>query len=813
MDAYQELRLGLRSLLRTPGYFILALVTLSLGIGATTVLFSITESVLWRPFSFAASERLVELTELNAKVDPLGSPVSAANFLDWRARAGGFERLAASSFGESHSLTGSGERVRSQSVSAGFFETLRVTPALGRAFDPAEERSLESRPVILSDAFRLRYFGASPEVLGRQVKLDGEPYTVVGVLPAGFRLEFLSRDAEPDLFLPLHPADPKQKRNQRKLLVIGRLKSAVTAAQAGLEMSALAGQLAAEHPEDAKWTARVENLRVASTKFEQRPLYLFLGFACLVLLVACVNVAGLQLVRFTGRRKEYALRMALGASRGALLRQALAENAWIAIPGGAAGALLASWGIAGVRAVLPPGKLVRAEDLAMGATALLFVLALSLAATMLFSLAPAIGQRKLDLDASLRAGPKGGTADRGTRRRLNVLMGAEVALAFVLLFSAGLFVSSYARLREAPLGFDPHHVLTMRISPAAALKGTPGERRLFFGQLLEKARRTGGVSGAALVNGLPLDFPAGVQLERAGAPLNSLARVITPEYFRVMGVPLLRGRAFAEADSVGAPRVAIVNENLARVLFGNENPVGRRLTFLADGDPSIPPGAVEIVGLARNTKELGLDEVPFDDVYLPFAQNPMRSMCLVMKTGGAAETLGAAIRLDLRNMDADGVLSGVASMEQRLDADLRGARFNLALVALFAGLAVLLAAVGIYGAVAFSTAQRTREFAIRLALGARTGSIAALTLGHTARLTLAGAAGGLGAALILGSVLKSALYLAPHLHSGLIYGVAVNDPVLLAGAAGALVSVATVASVTPAVRASSVQPAEALRSE
>ncbi|MDR3699108.1 MAG: ABC transporter permease [Candidatus Sulfopaludibacter sp.] len=799
--------------MRTPGYFALALVTLSLGIGATTVLFSITESVLWRPFSFAGSERLVELTEFNTKANPLGNPVSADNFLVWREKARSFERLAAMAYGESHSLTGAGERVRSNAVSAGFFETLRVSPALGRTFDDAEERSLESRPLILSDAFRQRRFGAAPDVLGRQVKLDGESYTVVGVLPPVFRLEFVPGASEPDLFLPLHPADPKRKRNQRALLVIGRLKDGVTGAQAGLEMNALARQLSAGHPEDAHWTARVENLRVASTKFEQRTLYLFLGFACLVLLVACANVAGLQLVRFTGRRKEYALRMALGAPRGALLRQALAENAWIAIPGGAAGALLASWGVAGVRAVLPAGKLARSENLAMDGSALAFVLALSLAATLLFALAPAMGQRKLDLDRSLRAGPKGGTASRGIRCRLDMLMGAEVALAFVLLFSAGLFVSSYARLREAPLGFDPHRVLTLRIAPGGGLQSTPEERRLFFGRLLEKARSAGGIRGAALVNGLPLDFPAGVQLERAGGSLHSLARVITPEYFRVMGIPLLRGRAFGDADSPDASRVAIVNENLARALFGGENPVGRRLTLLSDGDPSIPAGGVEIVGLARNTKELGLDEVPFEDVYLPFAQNPMRSMYVVMKTNGAVEALAAALRGELRSMDADAVLYDVASMDERLRSDLRGARFNLSLVTVFASLAVLLAAVGMYGAVAFSTAQRTREFAVRLALGARTRSIVGLTLGHTARLTLAGAATGLGTALVLGSVLKSALYLAPHLHTGLIYGVAVNDPALLAGAAGALVSVATVACVTPAIRASSVQPAEALRHE
>ena len=410
MNVFHALRLGLRSLTRTPGFFALALVTLSLGIGATTVLFSITESVLWRPFSFSEPERLVELTEFNPKVNPLGSPVSAANFLDWRQRSRSFERLAAMTFGESHSLTGSGERVRSTSVSAGFFETLRVPPATGRTFTDGEERSTDARVVVLTDAFWRSRFDAAADVLGRQVKLDGERYTVVGVLPADFRLEFLPGVAAPDLFLPLHPGDAMRKRNQRGLMAVGRLKDGVSAPQAAQEMSVVAIQLAAKHPEDANWTVNVENLRVAATKFESRTLFLFLGFACLVLLIACANVAGLQLVRFTGRQKEYALRLALGARRGALLRQALAENAWIAIPGGVLGALLASWGVAGVRAVLPAGGLARSTEIAMGVGSLAFVLALSLGATLLFALAPALLAWKLDLDRALRAGSKGATS-------------------------------------------------------------------------------------------------------------------------------------------------------------------------------------------------------------------------------------------------------------------------------------------------------------------------------------------------------------------------------------------------------------------
>ncbi|SPE25673.1 membrane hypothetical protein [Candidatus Sulfopaludibacter sp. SbA3] len=449
----------------------------------------------------------------------------------------------------------------------------------------------------------------------------------------------------------------------------------------------------------------------------------------------------------------------------------------------------------------------------MDGGSLAFVLAISLVVTLLFALAPALLSRTLDLDQSLRAGSKAGTVDRRTRRRMDFLIASEVALAFLLLFGAGLFVSSHSRLQQAPLGFDPHDVLTMRIVPGGNPKSTPEERRLFFGRLFQKAQSLPAVQHAAMAGGLPLDFPAGVSLAHAGAELSSLARVITPDYFRVMGIPLLQGRAFTNGDEHDAPRVAIVNENLAKLMFGDENPVGRRLTLLPGGDSAIPPGSVEIIGLARNTKELGVDEVPFEDVYLPFAQNPMRSMYLVLKTNGGTEGIAASLRQELRGLDADGVVYSVATMDERLRSGLRGARFNLALVAVFAGLAVLLAAVGIYGAVSFSAAQRTREFALRIALGALPRSILALTFTHTARIALAGAAGGLGASLILGRILKSALYMAPHLHPGMIYGVAVNDPGILLGAACIVVGVAAIAGISPAARASRVEPAEALRND
>jgi ABC-type antimicrobial peptide transport system permease subunit len=353
----------------------------------------------------------------------------------------------------------------------------------------------------------------------------------------------------------------------------------------------------------------------------------------------------------------------------------------------------------------------------------------------------------------------------------------------------------------------------MRIAPGGNPGITPADRREFFGRLLTKAQAVPGVERAALAGGLPLDFPAGIKLAQGDGSLNSLARVITPEYFRILSMSLLRGRAFSDADAADRPRVAIVNENLARALFGDQNPVGRRLTLIADAGAAIPAGSLEIVGLARNVKELGIDEIPFNDVYLPFAQNPPRSMYVVMKTSGAAVAAKGVLRAELHALDADGVLSDAATMEERIHDGLRGARFHLAMAAIFATLAVLLAAVGVYGAVAFSTAQRTGEFALRMALGARPSSLLRLMFSHTVRLTGAGALAGMGVALILGELLKSALYLAPHLHSGLIYGVAVHDPLLLGGAVALLLAIAALAALVPAARAMRIDPCQALRQE
>jgi predicted permease len=816
----RELRLALRALTKSPGFLALAVLTLALGIGTATVLFSVTESVLWRPLPFADSERLVRVFEQNLKRTSAGGPVSALNFSDWRDRVRTLDGLAAMSSGQSHNLTGRGigERVSTKSVSAGFFETLRVQPALGRTFRREDERAGTNGLVILSHDFWQRAFDGSPAVVGQHLKLDGERCTVIGVMSTGFRLEFAG---DPDVFLPLPVTGSGLRRDSRELMVLGRTRPGISLSQATGEIQRVAGGLAAEYPQaNANWGASVENLRESFTRYHRLNLFLYLGFSGLVLLIACANVASLLLVRFVGRQKEFALRTALGASRASLLRQTLAETAWIAIPGGTVGAMLAAWGVEGMRAILPEGEFSRSGQISMDLRALAFVLAVSLACAFVFALAPAVTGTRLNLDGALRDWGRSLAGNPRASRRIDVLIGAEVTLAFLLMFGAGLFLGTHARLHQVRLGFDPRGVLTMQIAPGSEARSNPQKLLGLHREILHKTESLAGIQRAALASSLPLLSAHSVNFALADGPRPahgeepwSLVRAVSPEYFRVMGIPLLRGRGFTEQDSPSAPRVGIINENLARRMFGAENPVGKDLAILAGGDTSIPLGPMRIIGLASNTKEAGLDEVVFNDIYCPMAQNPARSMYLVAKTPGLPEPVIRSLRHDLQSLDPEDAVYNLATMEDRIRDSLTGERFNLTLVSVFAGLAVLLAGVGVYGAIGFAVAQRTREFGLRMALGARPRAILRLTLKRTVRLTLAGAGCGLGLALIVGTLVEKALYLVPGEHGGMLYGVGIHDPASLAGAAGSMLGLAALAGLVPAVRAARVDPLKALRHE
>lgn len=811
-----DLRLGLRSLTRAPGFFLLASLTLALGIGATTLMFSITESVLWRPLPVADSERLVHLSEFNPQVNPSGSPASAADFLDWRAQARSFEGLGAITWDvASHTLTGAGERVRSLAVSAGFFESLRVTPARGRTFRRAEENAAAHVAILTYDFWRT-HFEAAPDILGRTFRIDGERYAIVGVMPAAFQLESILGIPDPSFFTPLDFTTASAHRGNRELDIIGRLGKGVSIPEATAEMKSLARSLAAEYSkEDSGWDVRVENLRESFTQFNRTVLYLFLSFAAFVLLIAAANVAGLQLVRAVGRQREYAVRVALGAGRAALLRQAMAEALWLLMPSGVLGALLAAWGVEAIRVLMPPGFLTRAAQISIDPQALAFVLLVCIAITVLFATIPALLSRGQRLEGALRAGARSLTAAPATQRLLNLLIASEMALSFVLLFGAGLFLTTNSRLKEVALGFDPHGIFTARITAGAA-----SGYGAFYEEVMRRAGQTGGVREVALASAPPLNggdwvpySVAGREDAADGGQAHSLVRIITPGYFKLLRIPLLAGRALADIDSETAHRVAIVNENLAKRAFPGQNPIGRLLNILPNGYSDVPSGPVEIVGLAANVRELGLDEVRFDDIYLPLAQNPRRTLSLLARFTGRPAGLADSLRKDVQKLDPDSALYDARTFDEILARQFRNERFRMMLVSIFAALAILLASVGIYGAIAFSVAQRTREFALRTALGAMPAAIRRLTLSRTASLTVAGATCGLAIALVLGRLLGNALYLVPGRHGGVLFGVGIHDPLMLFTAGATVLAFALCASLIPATRAASVEPASELHHE
>jgi putative ABC transport system permease protein len=793
MPLFTDLRQGFRSHARTPGFLALAAGTLALGIGSAAVMFSVAESVLWRPLPFPDSERLVLLPE-RSRTAPADASASLPNFLDWRARARSFEGLGALSYSSSsHVLTGAGERIHSTEISAGLLETLGVHAALGRTFDAADEKA-GARLALLSDEFWRSRFAASSDAPGRTFTADRESYTVVGVLPATFHLDAITGGDDPQFFVPIDAAAPG-RRDDRRFAVIGRLGSGRSEDAAGAEMRAIAGRLAAEFPqEDGGWDVRVQNLREYLTSFHRTSIFLFLGFAALVLLIACANVAGLQLIRSTGRRREYAMRLALGAGRPALLRQAMAEAAWIAIPGAIAGALLGAWGVAAIRAVIPPGSIVRAAQISMDVAALAFILGAAVAVTFLMALVPVLLVRGIALDSALRAGAKSVSAGPRARRAVNGLVAVEMTLSFLLLFGSGLFLSTHARLKQVDLGFDPRGIAMVRAASGGA------------------ALRTS-IPDAVWASAPPLAGGEWIRYGSEAEPAQSLVRVVSPGFFEMLHIPLVAGRTFTPQDATSAPRVAIVNRNFARAAFGGENPVGRTVNIVPGGDRSVPAGPVRIVGLAANTRELGRDEVPFQDIYLPFAQNPRRSMTLLVRTSGPPSAAFAALREDLQKIGPDVAIFGEQTFDGLMDSQFRGVRFRLALVSIFAALAAVLAAVGIYGAIAFSVAQRRREFGLRLALGAAPAAIRRATVAQSARLAGVAVTAGVGIALAAGRMLGSALYLVPRRHSGVLYGIGMSDPATLAAAAAIVLLLASAASLEPAGRAAGVDPSAALREE
>jgi len=802
-DLAQDLHYGVRMLVKNPSFTIVAVLALALGIGANSAIFSVVNTVLLRPLPYKNPGRLVMLWEEATHLGfPKNTP-SPANFIDWRAQNTVFEAMAAM-VERSFNLTGVGEpeRFDGRRVSANLFDLLGVQPQLGRAFR-AEEDKPGSRVVILSNGLWQHRFGGDPRVIGQAVSLNGESYTVIGVMPGSF--QFPTRRDQ--LWVPLaFDAKEAASRGNHFLEVIARMKPGVTLQQAQAEMSTIAARLAQQYPE--------ENLRVGSvvTALQEQvvgdikpALLVLLGAVGFVLLIACANVANLLLARAAARQKEIALRLALGAGRSRLTRQFLTESVLLAVIGGAVGLLLS---IAGLRVLKTfiPDTISQAQAISIDAKVLVFTGLVALVTGIIFGLAPAMQVSHLDINDTLKEGGRdaaGGT--RGNRIRALLVIG-EIAVSFVLLMGAGLLINSFMHLRNLHPGFRANHLLTMKI-PLSEVKYPDKERRSpFYAEVLRRVQALPGVQSAAVAGNLPLTYdgdsmPIGIE-GRTDPPPDQrpdvILRVVGPGYFSTMGIPLVRGRDFREQDKADSARVVIVSEKTARHFWPGENPIGKRLKP-GSTNRNIP--WIEIIGVVKDVRQNDFVSEPKMQMYMPYQQlNSFAPNALVVRTNVEPLSLAGAVRNAIWAVDKDQPVSNLRSMDEIVSEAVARQRFSMLLLGIFAALAMVLAAVGIYGVMSYSIAQRTREIGLRIALGAQKSDVLKMILRQGLRFVAAGLAIGLAASFALTRVMAS-----------LLFGISATDPATFVSISLMLIAVALLASYIPAVRAMKIDPMLALR--
>jgi putative ABC transport system permease protein len=815
----RDLRYGLRVLRKNRGFFATASITLALGIGTATTLFSVVESQLWRPLPFPQSNRLVVLFERNLKQKWQEAGVSVATFADWRQRNHTFESMAAMQWPDRRNFAGGGltDRPRVADVSAGFFETLQVVPQAGSTFGQDDEQSGKQTKAILSGGLARRAFGSPGAAIGKIIKLDDEPFLVTGVLPDRFGLDVLSSTS--DVYLPLEVSYAKS-RDLRNLVVIGRMRPGVTLSRALADMESVARVIASEHPEtNTNFSVLVWPSRELFPRSTRTLLLLSFGFSVFVLLIACANVAGLQLMRSVMREREFAVRKALGAGSWTLIRQSVAESAWIAVTGAGLGMLIAVLSVHLLKLLPLEDLLLRERELSLDGWSVVFAVTLSAFATFLFGLAPRSFASKLSLENALRDSGRSASSGKAARRKIEVLAGAEIVLAFLSLFGAGLFLVSNWDLQHVPLGFEPHNALAVQVALSGSQYSDQPQIRQFYRHVAQEMSLTAGAQEFALCSRIPLMGGTGVVFARTdrdrpphGQEPSATTRVITPDYFHVLGIPIIRGRGFTEDDSETSPRVAVINQNFARHHFPGENPVGKELLIRGKGGSDISDATVQIVGIAGNVKDVGLDEVPFDDLYIPFAQNPLRGMYVVVKTS-VPSSLMPVLRRKFSHLAAEQFIGDPRPLESYVDDAMQYPRFNLALIAIFAGLALTLTAVALYGTVSFAVAQQTREIGIRIALGAQPGGVLNFTMRRVLALTIAGCVCGFAIAFVLGTIFKDQLYLVPYQHDGILHGVGIHDPLSFACSTILVFLCAGLAGLIPGIRATRIDPCTTLRCE
>ena len=813
-DFLMDVRYGVRMLRKSPGFAFVAVLTLALGIGANTALFSVIDAVLLRPLPFRDPARLVSVHSTDPRDSSQGGEISYPAFLDWRSQS---HSLEAMSVWNDSSFTYTGgdqpESVRGVMVSANLFSMLGVAPALGRAFTLSEDQpSVEQLPVVLSYEFWQSHFGGDPAVLGRALTLDNEKYSVVGVMPEGFQFPVQRERVELWTTVARDLRGKNGMATQRDvsyLQVIARLKPGVEILQAQSDVMSVQDRLNRQYPETRPRAVKVQLEAERITGAMRPALMILLGAVGFVLLIACANVASLLLARATVRQKEFMVRAALGASQWTIVRQLLTESILLAMAGGALGLLLAYWATSALVAMAPEG-LARTSDIAVNFRVLGFTFIAALGTGVLFGLAPAMQASRSDLNDVLCASGRGSSAGPGGTRLRSVLVASQLAIALVLLTGAGLLLRSFQRLQHVDPGFRADHVLTFLLEvPSQRHPGA--QRTVFVRELLESTRALPGVKSAGAIFGLPLSPAQSVftALEVKAHPVPKSQRprvafrIVESQYFHTMAIPLLQGRNFTAQDELGGPPLAIVNEAFARRMFNGENPIGQHIKpNISFGDNDEAPMR-EIVGVIGNVKSERISDAAVPEVYVPqTATDFIGEMTVAVRTATDPNALVPTLRSLVASMDKDLPLRQVKTLDQYVSGSISAQRFEALLLGTFAALAFVLTIVGLYGVISYSVAQRTREMGIRIALGAQRGSISRMVVREGTMLTLIGVGTGLAAS-----------FFAVRLIRGLLYGIGAGDPVTFLVVPLLLIAVALLASYIPARRATRVDPLVALRYE
>jgi putative ABC transport system permease protein len=804
---FQDVRYGLRSFRKKPGFTVTAIVALALGIGANTAIFSVINGVLLRSLDYARPDRTVMIWERFAQHPEHQNVVSPANFLDWQKSTRSFEKVAAV-WDVRQNFTGSGDpiEVHAQFVTAGFFPTLGVQPLIGRWFTEDEDRSGANLVAVMSHKLWQDRFGGNTSVLGQQVTISGRLFTIIGVMPPGFH--FLDDQVQVWRPIAFDQAQDYRKTSGRFLKCVGRLAPGVTLEQAQSELNVIARQLEQQYPTyNTSWGVSLTPIREQIVGDVRPILLVLLAAVAFVLLIACANVANLLLARAASRQRELALRAALGATRIRLMRQLLTESVLLALSGGVVGIALAYWGVQLLK-TFGPDNIPRLHEISIDPRVLLFSFAISLLTGVAFGLVPAFQASCADMSDALKEGARGSTAGRGALR--NVFVVAEVSLALVLLIGAGLMIRSFIRLHRVKPGFESDRVLTMRVQLPGAKYKEDQQRLAFFKKAQERLAALPGVKSVGAINFLPLTgMASNTSFNIAGRPEappgqapGTEVRVISGAYFAAMGIPLLKGRLFDEHDGPDS-RVTVINETMARTYFPNEDPIGKQLAISwAPPEPGKPQPVDEIVGVVGDTRETALERDPQPAVYWPLDRESYQFMTLIIRSAIDPTQLVATVQREIRAIDPDQPVADVRTLDAVVAKSIARPRFDTMLLGIFAAVALVLASVGLYGVMNYSATQRTQEIGIRMALGAKPGDILRLVVGHGMKLTAAGIVIGVIASLALTRVM-----------SNLLFGVTATDLPTFVGVSAVLTAVALLANYIPARRATRVNPVVALRYE